>query len=116
MPNGHGGPRVGAGRPRKRPKVVGAEIIPIDIAARKAAAKKGTPLAYMLAVMRDVTADDSRRDRMAVAAAPYFHLKASERPVGKKQAAEDAAVEAGSGTDWGADLAKPGAEASKQAG
>jgi hypothetical protein len=44
--------------------------------ARAVAAATGAlPLAYMLAVMRDETADDKRRDAMAMAAAPYLHSK-----------------------------------------
>jgi hypothetical protein len=33
------------------------------------------PLDYMLSVMRDVKADDARRDEMARAAAPYLHAR-----------------------------------------
>ena len=47
------------------------------------------PLDYMLAVMRDKTADVSRRDRMAIAAAPYVHKRTDL--VGKKEAAQQAA-------------------------
>src|SRR5215831_115582 len=43
---------------------------------------KATPLEYMLAVMQDPTADALRRDRMAIAAAPYVHPRAGE--TGKK--------------------------------
>jgi hypothetical protein len=32
-----------------------------------------TPLEYMLAIMRDPTAETARRDEMAKAAAPYVH-------------------------------------------
>jgi hypothetical protein len=47
-----------------------------------------TPLQYMLAVLRDETADPERRDEMAKAAAPYIHprlasIEASHR--GDKQ-------------------------------
>ena len=35
------------------------------------------PLDYMLAVMRDASADRKRRDAMAMAAAPYLHPKFS---------------------------------------
>ena len=35
------------------------------------------PIDYMLSVMRDPTADDKRRDAMAMAAAPYLHAKLS---------------------------------------
>ncbi|RFC66583.1 hypothetical protein DYI37_03195 [Fulvimarina endophytica] len=34
-----------------------------------------TPLEYMLKVMRSEAADGERRDRMAIAAAPYVHPK-----------------------------------------
>ncbi len=51
------------------------------------------PLDYMLAVMRDNSVDIARRDRMAVAAAPYLHAKPSETgALGKK---EQAAIDAG---------------------
>lgn len=74
-----GGPRVGSGRPKgatNRPKAA-----PIDIQDAATMAGVG-PLDYMLSVMRDPTADAARRDRMAVAAAPYLHLKPAE--AGKK--------------------------------
>lgn len=35
------------------------------------------PKEYMLRVMRDGTFDYDRRDRMAVAAAPYYHSRLS---------------------------------------
>jgi len=49
-------------------------------------AKKGdlSPLEYMLGVMNDPTADAGRRDRMAVAAAPFCHGKAADDQSGKK--------------------------------
>jgi hypothetical protein len=34
-----------------------------------------SPLEYMLAVLRDPTVDERRRDTMAMAAAPYIHAK-----------------------------------------
>ena len=37
-----------------------------------------TPLEYMLTVMNDSESDTGRRDRMAVAAAPYVHAKVVE--------------------------------------
>jgi hypothetical protein len=56
---------------------------------------KPTPLEYMLAVMNDNGADITRRDRMAIAAAPYVHGRTLELPSGKKaerkQAAENMA-------------------------
>lgn len=35
------------------------------------------PLSYMLRVMRDRSADDERRDKMAIAAAAFMHPKLS---------------------------------------
>ena len=54
------------------------------------------PLAYMLAVMNDPTADKERRDRMATAAAPYCHPRKGEG-MGKKEEKEDRAKQAGKG-------------------
>jgi hypothetical protein len=60
-----GGKRAGAGRPRgslqKRHKVIvedPTELMPVE---------------WMLAVLRDPEAEQSRRDRMAEVAAPYLH-------------------------------------------
>ncbi len=53
------------------------------------------PLDYMLKVMNDPMADESRRDKMAVAAAPYMHVKKGEG--GKKDERQDAAKKAGGG-------------------
>jgi phage terminase small subunit len=53
------------------------------------------PLAYMLKVMNDPTVDAMRRDRMAVAAAPYVHSKSGE--LGKKVKTQQAAKAAGTG-------------------
>jgi hypothetical protein len=66
-------------------------------------------LEYMLAVMNDARADDARRDRMAIAAAPYAHPRADAKPAGKKDLAIAAARTAGDGTEWGDDLAGPDA-------
>jgi hypothetical protein len=44
--------------------------------ARVASAATGIlPLDYMLSVMRDIAADQKRRDAMAIAAAPYLHSR-----------------------------------------
>lgn len=53
------------------------------------------PLDYMLSVMNDESADDQRRDKMAMAAAPYLHAKRGDS--GKKDDALDAAKKASSG-------------------
>lgn len=105
-----GGYRPGAGRPKsaRTPKALARELAPKDIktAARRS---KLNPLDYMLEVMNDPSADDARRDRMAVAAAPFVHIKPGDKALGKKEAAEQAGRTAGEGTDWGEDLAGPAA-------
>lgn len=95
-----GGPRVGAGRPKKAENRPGKAApanqstadqtnvsLPVD--------PKKDPLDYMLAVMNDTSLDAGRRDRMAVAAAPYLHAKAGES--GKKDAKVQAAKKASTG-------------------
>ena len=68
----HGGKREGAGRPKGvRNKITEAIL-------SNAAASGELPLEHMLRVMRDPTVDDDRRDKMAVAAAPYLHPRKSE--------------------------------------
>jgi hypothetical protein len=59
-----------------------------------------TPLDYMLAVVRDPTAAQTRRDRMAIAAAPYCHPRTTEAPLGKKDQAQLDAVTSAKGTEW----------------
>lgn len=53
-----------------------------------------TPLEYMLRVMNE-PGDDNRRDKLAIAAAPFVHVRAGE--VGKKTERQDAAKKAGAG-------------------
>ena len=101
-----GGFRPGAGRPKGARSKKETAALPPDI--KKAAKRaKMSPLDYMLAVMNDEDADSGRRDRMAVAAAPYVHPRAADKQPGKKERAERAAQSAGQGTDWGDDLAPP---------
>lgn len=76
-------------KPRRRP------AIPDDIKA-EAAAENLDPLTYMLKIMNDELADGVRRDRMAVAAAPFCHARKGEGG-GKKQEKDDRAKAAGSG-------------------
>ena len=68
---GHGGARRGAGRKKggvtKRSRAVADDIVEFG----------RTPLAYMLRIMEDVTADPMRRDEMARAAAVYCHPRLS---------------------------------------
>lgn len=86
-----GGFRPAAGRPKgaKSPKAKPIKVAP-DI--RKAARQSGmSPLDYMLTVMNDNESDSERRDRMAIAAAPYVHARASDVVGGKKEQQQDAA-------------------------
>jgi hypothetical protein len=64
------------------------------------------PLDYMLAVIRDPNATQLRRDKMAIAAAPYCHARKTEDlPKGQKaQRAEAAATAGGADTEWSDDL------------
>jgi hypothetical protein len=61
-----------------------------------------TPLEYMLAVIRDPAIDAARRDRLAIAAAPYCHARLAEKT--KKAADAEAAAKAGADSEWGDDL------------
>lgn len=115
-----GGYRPGAGRPKKgsppraRPAVVAkAKPEPIvDDPNRDETLEEARrlPLAYMLDVMNDPRTDAVRRDRMAIAAAPFMHSKILtarnqaqfDKPPapGKKAQANADAVTAQAGTDW----------------
>jgi len=102
-----GGYRPGAGRPKgaktKARQVHGEDRVAPDIL--QAAKKSGmSPLDYMLAVMRSEDADPSRRDRMAVAAAPFCHPRISDNRFGKKDQAKIDATTAGRDS-WSGDLA-----------
>lgn len=103
----HGGSRVGAGRPKGSKKGLSLrpdKTIPDEV-ARAAIGSGMTPLEYMLKVMRNDEADQGRRDRMAVAAAPYCHAKVADASkVGKKDAQAAAAETAGQGSQWAGDL------------
>ncbi|MEO8466256.1 MAG: hypothetical protein ABI640_13005 [Gammaproteobacteria bacterium] len=85
-----GGYRPGAGRPKgtkNRPKVSAAPASPSTAQPGPAAAAASdggtTPLDYMLKVMRDPEIDEARRDKMAIAAAPFLHPRPTE--TGKKE-------------------------------
>ena len=91
-----GGHRPGAGRPRKRREPVPAAQTP----AAPPRAARVEPLEYMLGVMNDPAAPPERRDRMAVAAAPFVHTKAGEQ--GKKAAKHEAARQVASSSRFGA--------------
>jgi hypothetical protein len=62
------------------------------------------PLDYMLAVIRDPNAGTARRDKLAIAAAPYCHPRVAEATRGKKDLQADAAATAGAATEWASDL------------
>ena len=103
-----GGYRPGAGRkpgtkgvkepkPRKsRAAAPGPATVPADIkqAARLA---QMTPKDYMLQVMNDPEAAVERRDRMAIAAAPFCHARAEAEGGGKKEQRAQRAKEVGIG-------------------
>jgi len=102
-----GGYRPGAGRPRgakskAKPVVVAATAkrarprkTIVEVAPAADAPASDTPLGYMLSVMNDNKADEVRRDRMAVAAAPFMHPRMADNRVGKKDGQKDAAARAG---------------------
>jgi hypothetical protein len=69
--------------------------IPPDIVA-EAKAENLTPLDYMLRVMNSPDEPKERRDRMAVAAAPFCHARKGEG-TGKKDEKNEAARRAGTG-------------------
>lgn len=87
-----GGKRAGSGRPKgSKNKKQSFETIIIEEAKEETL----TPLQYMLKVMNDPAAPCDRRDKMAVAAAPYVHVKGEEP--GKKKTAEERAKAASRG-------------------
>ncbi len=90
-----GGYRSGAGRPKKSG---GASKESLVAEAKREAPKVGkTPLEYMLDVMNDAEGDPDRRDKMAIAAAPYVHAKAEALAEGKKAQRQANAEQAASG-------------------
>ena len=98
-----GGYRPGSGRPRK------GEAAPQDEARVASESDETvTPLEYMLRVVNDPAADQMRRDRMAIAAAPFVHPKAGE-PIGKKAERVEKAKVAEVGTEWEDALSGPSA-------
>jgi hypothetical protein len=93
-----GGYRPNSGKPKKtatKRQATDAAKVPADIKAEAKAAKM-TPLEYMIRVMNDDTVDDARRDRMAIAAAPFVHSRKGEG-AGKKDERASRAKDAASG-------------------
>lgn len=81
-----GGYRPGAGRPKGTTKKPVAKPVKVAPEIKREAKAAGlSPLDYMLQVMNDGAADDARRDRMAIAAAPFVHVKPAEAEGGVKQ-------------------------------
>jgi hypothetical protein len=64
------------------------------------------PLDYLLTVINDANVPAERRDRIAIAAAPYCHPRLTEpQKIGKKDRVEEAAATAGgANTEWSDDL------------
>ena len=96
-----GGRRPGAGRPRKLKTDAAAppkQPEPAGVPPPGPAAEQ--PLGFMLKIMNDEAAPAERRDRMAVAAAPYVHPKIGEQ--GKKASKNEAARTIAASTRFGA--------------
>lgn len=91
-----GGFRPGAGRPpgSKKPKD-GAAPVAAVVPPTEPAGPKKNPLEYMLFVINDPTASEERRDRLAIAAAPFVHPRAGA--AGKKDEQSDRARKASQG-------------------
>ena len=92
-----GGYRPGAGRPRK--EAGKAPVVKDEKDAEKPRQSLGglTPLEYMLSVMNSESVDDARRDKMAIAAAPYVHGRADAVAPGKKEQKQEAAEKVAAG-------------------
>jgi len=91
-----GGFRPGAGRPpgSKKPKD-GAAPVAAVVPPTEPAGPKKNPLEYMLSVMNDPTVSEERRDRLAIAAAPFVHARAGAEGKKDERAARAKAVGAG---------------------
>ena len=92
-----GGYRPGAGRPRK--EAGKAPVVKDEADADMPRKSLGglSPLEYMLTVMNDRLVDDARRDKMAIAAAPYVHGRADAVAPGKKEQKQEAAEKVAAG-------------------
>jgi hypothetical protein len=92
-----GGYRPGAGRPNKSGKVQPQEAQKSDIPDGEPGPMEDlAPLDYMLKIMNDPAIDKARRDKMAIAAAPFMHSRKGEG-AGKKEEKSDRAKTAGAG-------------------
>ncbi len=113
-----GGFRVGAGRPagvttgnasgRKiLKKMKMKEVTSLAIVPPPDLGEGITPLQYMLSIVRDSSAEKERRDRMAIAAAPFCHPRISDMKIGKKDRIKAAVAAAEKDEEWGDDLHIP---------
>ena len=89
-----GGYRPGAGRPKKVPEMpvkqakVELKAEPVELHMEEGWLE---PLEYMMQVINDPDAEQTRRDRMAIAAAPFRHGRAADDRIGKKEQRQEAA-------------------------
>jgi hypothetical protein len=94
-----GGSREGGGRPRgakdKRPRMSVKALLENNDLSRKVLAKtKGMlPLPYMLKLMNDKRQPPERRDRMAIAAAPFCHARLVYAEIKRPSAMSDTELE-----------------------
>jgi hypothetical protein len=92
-----GGSRPGAGRPKKEAGKAPSVRNRADADRPRPSLDGQTPLEYMLSVMNNPEEDGLRRDKMAMAAAPYVHARAADVAPGKKEQKQAAAEEATKG-------------------
>lgn len=90
-----GGFRPGAGRPAGSKKKAALADPVSKAAAKSQPGNAKTPLEYLLSVMNDPTVSEERRDRLAIAAAPFVHARAGAE--GKKDERAERAKRAGAG-------------------
>jgi len=91
--------RAGKVKPKVKSKKAVTPAAPPEIPADvkdDAATANMTPLDYMLQVMRSSTVEAARRDRMAIAAAPFVHARREGQAPGKRELAGEAASKAAS--------------------
>jgi hypothetical protein len=101
---GHGGARRGAGRKRRNPapstEKLDTSLSSVTVAPAVAdlIEKHGqSPLEYMLKVVNNPEADQGRRDRLAIAAAPFCHPRIADNRFGKGDEKAVKAEEASAG-------------------
>ena len=96
---GAGGYRPNAGRRRKRAMGTSPEPDPnLDTSGdARSEQVKFSPLDYLLSVINDPEASPERRDRAAIAAAPYSHARFEAAGAGKRQRLQSAAEAAAAG-------------------